>query len=146
MTQLQMPRVPFHLAFPVTNLEAIRAFYTHVLGCQVGRETASWIDFDFFGHQITAHLDETYVNNGGFNQVDQKPIPARHFGAILLWEQWDRLVEHIKSNNIAFYVNPYTRFEGETGEQRTFFIQDPCDNYLEFKCFKDNACIFQKTV
>lgn len=134
---------PFHLAFPVTNLEVIREFYTHVLSCRIGRETDRWIDFNFFGHQITAHLDESASNEIACNTVDSRSIPARHFGAILNWEQWDSLVEKVISNNVSFYVKPYMRFEGQVGEQRTFFIQDPCGNYLEFKCFKDESYIFK---
>ena len=134
---------PFHLAFPVTNLEAIRDFYTQVLKCRIGRESERWIDFNFFGHQITAHLDESSDNKIACNEVDTKAIPARHFGVILSWRDWDELLESIESHAIAFYVSPYIRFEGEVGEQRTFFIQDPCDNYLEFKCFKDPSFIFK---
>ena len=143
MTDDVIPIPPFHLAFPVTNLLEIRDFYTTVLQCRVGRESQRWIDFDFFGHQITAHLDESSSNNVGHNDVDEQSIPARHFGAILSWEQWDQLVAHIRVHNIAFYVEPYTRFLGEVGEQRTFFIQDPCENFIEFKCFKDDTYIFR---
>lgn len=138
-----MSRSPFHLAFPVINLTSVRDFYTSVLNCKVGRENERWIDFDFFGHQITAHLDETTSQEIGRNQVDNKAIPARHFGVILDWEDWDALVKRIKKHNIFFYVEPYTRFAGETGEQRTFFIQDPSENFLEFKCFKDKNLIFR---
>ena len=136
---------PFHLAFPVANLEAIRDFYASVLDCKVGRESERWIDFNFFGHQITAHLDESGYSDVACNDVDSKSIPARHFGVILPWNEWDGLVERVKSHEVVFYVTPYTRFEGQVGEQRTFFIQDPCGNYLEFKCFKDQSVIFQKT-
>ena len=138
-----MTTPPFHLAFPVTNLELIREFYTEVLQCQIGRESQRWIDFNFFGHQITAHLDETCSDDIGRNLVDEKAIPARHFGVILPWLAWDELVERIKAYKISFYVEPYTRFAGEVGEQRTFFIQDPSENYLEFKCFKHQSTIFQ---
>lgn len=136
--------IPFHLAFPVTNLGAIRDFYTGVLKCRVGRESDRWIDFDFFGHQITAHLDESSLDNITCNDVDDKAIPSRHFGAILSWQQWDDLVVNVKAHDISFYIDPCTRFKGQVGEQRTFFIQDPCENYLEFKCFKDQSFIFNK--
>ncbi len=135
---------PFHLAFPVANLESIKDFYTHVLKCQVGRESDRWIDFNFYGHQITAHLDESCQTDVAYNEVDNQSIPARHFGVILSWQTWDELVENIKSLDVAFYVDPYTRFQGQVGEQRTFFIQDPSNNFLEFKCFKDQSYIFQK--
>lgn len=137
---------PFHLAFPVTNLESIRDFYTTVLKCQVGRESERWIDFNFFGHQITAHLDELSKDDVACNNVDSKLIPSRHFGVILPWDEWGKLVDHIKQHKIEFYVSPYTRFQGQVGEQRTLFIQDPCKNYLEFKCFKDESYIFQNTL
>ncbi len=134
---------PFHLAFPVTNLVAVREFYLSVLRCEIGRESERWIDFNFFGHQITAHLDESEAQQPSRNQVDNKAIPARHFGVILGWSDWDDMVARIKLNNIAFYVKPYTRFAGEAGEQRTFLIQDPSDNFLEFKCFQDKSYIFR---
>lgn len=143
MSQAQFNIPPFHLAFPVTNLNATRDFYMRILKCRIGRESERWIDFDFFGHQITAHLDEASSQDVGRNDVDKKSIPARHFGAILPWDQWDQLVTRIKSHKVAFYVEPYTRFAGEVGEQRTFFIQDPSENYLEFKCFKQQSSIFQ---
>ena len=138
-----MSTPPFHLAFPVTNLAAIREFYCSVLRCDVGRESERWIDFNFFGHQITAHLDEIEMRQSGRNEVDNKAIPARHFGVILDWDEWDKLVEQVRINDIVFYIEPYTRFAGENGEQRTFFIQDPCENFLEFKCFQDKAYIFE---
>ncbi|MDW3095187.1 MAG: glyoxalase [Gammaproteobacteria bacterium] len=138
-----MSSPPFHLAFPVTNLVTIREFYTSVLSCEIGRESERWIDFNFFGHQITAHLDETMMQQSGRNQVDSKAIPARHFGVILDRKDWDDLVKHVRRNNIDFYIDPYIRFAGEAGEQRTFFIQDPCENFLEFKCFQDRTFIFK---
>lgn len=134
---------PFHLAFPVSDIEATRNFYTQVLQCEVGREAERWIDFNFFGHQITAHLDATATVLPGLNPVDNKSIPSRHFGAVLPWEQWDGLVERLQRMEISFFIEPYTRFVGETGEQRTFFIQDPCENYLEFKCFRNPDRIFK---
>lgn len=134
---------PFHLAFPVTNLAAVREFYCLVLRCEIGRESEHWIDFNFFGHQITAHLDEASIQQPGRNQVDNKAVPARHFGVILDWDDWEQLVVDIKSHDITFYIEPYTRFSGQVGEQRTFFIQDPSDNFLEFKCFQDNEYIFK---
>jgi extradiol dioxygenase family protein len=137
---MSMP--PFHLAFPVTNLAAIREFYCSVLKCDIGRESERWIDFNFFGHQITAHLDETDDAQPKRNKVDNKAVPARHFGVILEWNNWDELLKHINTCDITFYIEPYTRFAGEEGEQRTFFIQDPSENFLEFKCFQDNSTIF----
>lgn len=133
---------PFHLAFPVSNLVETRKFYTRVLQCSVGRESDRWIDFNFFGHQITAHLAEQEAAQMSVNQVDSKPVPIRHFGVILPWEQWDALVDRVKQNKVVFYIEPYTRFAGQVGEQRTFFIQDPCENFLEFKCFQNMETVF----
>jgi extradiol dioxygenase family protein len=138
-----MSAPPFHLAFPVANLAAVREFYSSVLRCEIGRESERWIDFNFFGHQITAHLDGTDIHQPSRNQVDNKAVPARHFGVILDWNDWDELLERVKSYDIAFYIEPYTRFSGEVGEQRTFFIQDPSENFLEFKCFQDKTYIFK---
>ena len=140
-----MTAPPFHLAFPVANLAAVREFYCSVLKCEIGRESKQWIDFNFYGHQITAHLDEADESVFGRNQVDNKAVPARHFGVILDWNDWDKLLLHIKSHEIVFYIEPYTRFAGEAGEQRTFFIQDPSNNFIEFKCFRDKAQIFEVT-
>ncbi len=135
---------PFHLAIPVNDLAVIREFYVTVLQCEVGRESERWIDFNFHGHQITAHLDETEFNQVGRNQVDNKAVPARHFGTILPWGEWSQLVDRLCALDIIFYIEPYTRFAGEVGEQRTFFIQDPSDNYLEFKCFRHSDYIFKE--
>lgn len=134
---------PFHLAFPVTNLAAVREFYCSVLRCDIGRESKRWIDFNFFGHQITAHIDDADIGQLSRNQVNGKEVPTRHFGVILDWNDWDELLAHIKSYDITFYIDPHTRFTGEVGEQRTFFIQDPSKNFLEFKCFRDKSTIFK---
>ena len=136
---------PFHLAFPVTDIAATREFYGQVLRCEIGREAERWIDFDFFGHQLSAHLDESLENQCGRNAVDQKAVPSRHFGLVLQWHQWDELVAHLQQKEIEFSIQPYTRFSGEVGEQRTFFIQDPSANFLEFKCFRDTAKLFENT-
>ncbi len=138
-----MSAPPFHLAFPVTNLAAVREFYSSILRCGIGRESERWIDFNFYGHQITAHLDGTDIHQPSRNQVDNKAVPARHFGVILDWNDWDELLERVEFYDIAFYIEPYTRFAGEAGEQRTFFIQDPSENFLEFKCFQDKTYIFK---
>lgn len=134
---------PFHLAFPVTDIDATRDFYTRILQCKLGRAAERWLDFDFYGHQITAHLDDTANTFSGLNSVDNKSIPARHFGAVLPCQQWDELVERLKTLKIEFYIEPYTRFVGEIGEQHTFFIQDPSRNYLEFKCFRNQDTLFK---
>jgi extradiol dioxygenase family protein len=137
-----MTMPPFHLAFPVDDLEAARVFYVETLGCKVGREDARWIDFDFFGHQITAHLAPG--EGGGTNPVDGKAVPVRHFGAILDWDDWHALAERLKAVGTAFVIEPYIRFTGEPGEQATMFLTDPAGNALEFKSFKDKSRIFAR--
>ena len=131
----------FHLAFPVTDLETSRAFYTGVLGCGVGRESARWIDFDFFGHQITCHL-VAEMPAVATNPVDGKQVPASHFGAILDWDDWHELAERLKGAGTDFLIAPYIRFAGEVGEQATLFISDPSGNGLEFKAFKNPERVF----
>ncbi len=132
---------PFHLAFPVDDLETARGFYHGLLGCRVGRESAAWIDFDFFGHQITAHLSEesTAVRT---NPVDTDQVPVRHFGAILSMTEWEALAARLRGADVTFLIEPHVRFKGEVGEQATMFVQDPAGNALEFKAFTDPARIF----
>ncbi|MEX0921687.1 MAG: VOC family protein [Rhodovibrionaceae bacterium] len=133
---------PFHLAFPVDDLPAARAFYAGLLGCAVGRETAHWIDFNFFGHQITAHLKPEETGAAKTNAVDGDQVPVRHFGAILEWEVWENLAERLKAAETAFVIEPHVRFQGQVGEQATMFFRDPAGNALEFKAFKDSSQIF----
>lgn len=138
-----MTDTPFHLAFPVSDLAATRAFYTDLLGCRTGRESDRWIDFDFFGHQITAHLVEGAPESAApTNAVDAHNVPVRHFGAILPWDQWEALADRLKAAGTAFVIEPYVRFEGEVGEQATMFFNDPSGNALEFKSFRDMAQVF----
>ncbi len=135
---------PFHLAVPVADLEAARTFYAGLLGCRVGRESARWIDFDFFGHQITAHLDPEHAQPVGANVVDGKDVPVRHFGVILEWTAWHELADRLQGAGVSFMIAPHIRFQGETGEQATLFISDPSGNYLEFKSFKDMRSAFAR--
>ena len=137
-----MADTPFHLAFPVSDLEATRAFYGEVLGCAIGRTSDHWIDFNFFGHQVTAHLKPEELGEVKANAVDGKSVPVRHFGAILEWDQWHGLADTMKGRNTDFIIEPHIRFEGEVGEQATMFFLDPSGNALEFKSFKDKAQIF----
>ena len=130
----QMP--PFHLAFPVTDLVATRTFYTDVLGCRTGRESERWIDFDFFGHQVTAHVTEQ-MPTVSTNPVDGKNVPASHFGAVLDWPAWHELADTLRAAGVSFLIEPYIRFEGQTGEQATMFVMDPSGNGVEFKSFKN---------
>lgn len=139
-----MKRPPFHLAFPVTDLEAARSFYVDLLQCPTGREAERWIDFDFFGHQITAHLIDAPEPGTPTNPVDGKAIPARHFGVILDWDDWHTLAMRLHNARIRFIVEPCIRFAGETGEQATMFLQDPSGNHLEFKSFRDPEQVFAK--
>lgn len=133
---------PFHLAFPVKDLAKTREFYEGLLGCEVGRTAERWIDFNFFGHQISAHLTEAEIQEPPANPVDGKQVPIKHFGAILTIEQWDALAEKLKAYGIDFIIEPYVRFKGEVGEQATMFFLDPNGNALEFKAFKDFDQIF----
>lgn len=134
-------RSPFHLAFPVDDLEAAREFYTGVLGCGAGRETDRWIDFDFRGHQIVAHLvDETHA--AAHNEVDGKSIPVFHFGLVLEMEEWEELVGRLRALEVEFLVDPYTRFEGEVGEQATCFVRDPAGNAIEIKALRSLDQLF----
>ncbi|MEN0005375.1 MAG: VOC family protein [Bacteroidota bacterium] len=133
---------PFHLAFPVTDLSATRQFYEGLLGCGVGRTDERWIDFDFWGNQITAHLVDSDADGAAANQVDGKKVPVRHFGAILQMDEWNQLAEKLKAHGTDFIIEPYTRFKGEPGEQATMFFLDPSGNAIEFKAFADFAKIF----
>lgn len=133
---------PFHLAFPVTDLVATRNFYEKLLGCGVGRTDDRWIDFDFWGNQITAHLVDSSDAESHANAVDGKKVPVRHFGAILQMQEWEYLAEKLRSNGIEFIIEPYIRFKGEPGEQATMFFLDPSGNAIEFKSFADFNQIF----
>lgn len=138
-----MARPRFHLAFPVHDIKAARRFYVDLLGCSVGREAERWIDFDFHGHQVSAHLadeDEKRLHNA----VDGQQVPVRHFGLILEWNEWQVLADRLAAAAIEFLVEPYIRFEGEPGEQGTFFVTDPSGNALEFKTFRDEGEIFRR--
>ena len=141
MTQPTYPR--FHLAFPVTDLEAARGFYNGILGCPTGRESDRWIDFDFFGHQLVAHLvgPEDHPSAAA-NTVDGHAVPASHFGVIMEWDQYERAVEMMKANGIDFVIEPYVRFAGREAEQATLFVKDPSNNHLEFKAFRNIEMLF----
>lgn len=134
---------PFHLAFPVSDLEAARSFYLGILGCAEGRSSDAWVDFNFYGHQIVAHLSNL-PKQTIHNPVDGKEVPVPHFGVILEWEEWHRLAEHLRSSNVTFVIEPYIRFKGQVGEQATMFVLDPDSNSLEFKAFKDRSLIFAR--
>ncbi len=135
---------PFHLAFPVDDLDAARAFYGGVLGCPEGRSSERWIDFNLFGHQIVAHWKDGHVKPSHTNPVDGHDVPVPHFGVVLPWEKWETLARQLKAKKIEFVIEPYIRFKGEVGEQATMFFHDPAGNALEFKAFKDPSQIFAK--
>ncbi len=138
-------RPRFHLAFPVHDLEAARAFYVSLLGCREGREDPGrWIDFDLFGHQIVAHFAPEECGGAIANDVDGKKVPVRHFGLLMEWDDWEKLSAKLQAAHADFLMEPYTRFEGQPGEQGTFFVIDPSGNALEFKTFRDEKQIFAR--
>ena len=135
---------PFHLAFPVHDLAAARAFYGGLLGCPEGRSSAEWIDFDFFGHQIVAHLDPAMASKPHHNPVDGHDVPVPHFGAVLAIDQWETLAEKLKAAGTEFVIEPTVRFRGLPGEQATMFFLDPSGNALELKAMADPEKLFAK--
>lgn len=139
---MDIPR--FHLAFPVRDLAEARAFYGGVLGCPEGRSSEDWIDFDFHGHQIVAHLSPDEAGHHATNPVDGEEVPVRHFGVILALPRWQALAERLKAAGTRFVIEPQVRFKGQPGEQATMFFLDPSGNALEFKAFADDAMVFAK--
>jgi hypothetical protein len=137
-------RPPFHLAFPVHDLEAARAFYGSLLGCPEGRSAAEWIDFDFFGHQIVAHLADGMQPHGHSNPVDGHDVPVPHFGAVLAMDEWRTLADRLREASTEFIIEPHIRFEGQAGEQATMFFLDPSGNAIEIKAMRDPAKLFAK--
>jgi len=142
MSDTKIPR--FHLAFPVKELKETLIFYRDILGCETGRSSEKWIDFNFFGHQVVAHVSPEDAGKSAKNEVDGHEVPAKHFGVILEWDEWHELVDRLIENNVEFVINPYVRFKGEPGEQATMFFLDPSGNALEFKAFRDESQIFAK--
>ncbi|MEQ9661558.1 MAG: VOC family protein [Parasphingopyxis sp.] len=133
---------PFHLAFPVDDLDAARRFYGELLGCPEGRSDTHWIDFDFFGHQIVAHLDAGAAKEGARNPVDGHDVPVPHFGVVLGWDDFGALRKRLEDAGVDWVIEPYVRFEGKPGEQATMFFRDPAGNALEFKAFRDPSQLF----
>lgn len=142
VTTATMP--PFHLAFPVHDLEAARKFYGGVLGCPEGRSSPEWIDFNFYGHQIVAHLAPSECGNAKTSAVDGHGVPVRHFGAVLSMSQWEDMADRLKRVDTKFVIEPYIRFKGQVGEQATMFFHDPSGNALEFKAFANMDSLFAK--
>lgn len=133
--------IPFHMAFAIDDKETARHFYGVVIGCKVGREAENWIDFDFFGHQISAHLN-TDEKSAATSKVGDELVPLHHFGAVLPWQEWNALIERLNAQGNAFTLGPHVRFAGQPGEQGTFFIKDPAGNALEFKSFRHPEGMF----
>ncbi len=134
----------FHLAFPVTDLEKARAFYGGLLGCAEGRSAPEWVDFNFYGHQIVAHLAPDEAGHRTTSKVDGDNVPVRHFGAILPMPEWEKLARKLGDAGVEFVIEPHVRFKGQAGEQATMFFLDPCGNALEFKAFGDPDQLFRK--
>jgi extradiol dioxygenase family protein len=132
---------PFHLAFPVHDLAAARTFYGELLGCAEGRSSDEWIDFDFYGHQIVAHLTGP-ADDRGANAVDGHDVPVPHFGVLLTMPQWEALAERLRAAGAVFEMEPTVRFKGQPGEQATMFFRDPSGNALEMKAFADDSALF----
>lgn len=134
---------PFHLAFIVRDLESTRHFYGEILGCREGRSSGSWVDFDFFGNQISAHVGTPPAAADTRGLVDGIAVPMPHFGAVLEWEEFEQLAGRLREAGIEFTIEPYVRFAGEPGEQATMFLADPSGNPLEFKAFRTDSAVFE---
>ena len=135
---------PFHLAFPVDDLAAARHFYGELLGCPEGRSSEKWVDFDFHGHQIVAHLAPDAARARASNPVDGEDVPVPHFGVVLEWDQFHAFATRLREHGVKFVIEPYVRFAGQVGEQATMFFLDPAGNALEFKAMADPAKLFAK--
>ncbi|NTZ42932.1 VOC family protein [Altererythrobacter sp. SALINAS58] len=137
---------PFHLAFPVHDLTAARAFWGGVMGCAEGRSSADWVDFDFYGHQIVAHQAPGLVADraAASNRVDGDDVPVPHFGIVLSMADWQELADRLRQADTEFVIEPHIRFAGQAGEQATMFFHDPSGNAIEMKAFADDSRIFAR--
>lgn len=135
---------PFHVAFPVHDLAAARRFYGELLGCPEGRSAEDWVDFNFFGHQIVAHLSPAECTLARRNAVDGHGVPVRHFGIVLPMDEWQRMAERLRAAGTEFVIEPYLKFVGEPGEQATMFFLDPSGNALELKAFGDITRLYAR--
>ena len=133
---------PFHLAIPVSDLQTSLIFYEDMLGCGRGRESADWVDLNFYGHQLVLHRVTTTEGPSASNPVDGEQVPVPHFGVVLPWPDFESLAEQLASRGAVFEIPPTTRFAGRVGEQRTFFLRDPSGNCLEFKAFREPRRLF----
>lgn len=137
-------RIPFHLAFPVRDIAEARSFYGDLLGCPEGRSAPEWVDFDFYGHQIVAHLAPDECGHRQSSSVDGHDVPVKHFGAILPMDEWQAMADRLVAHKTHFVIEPYIRFKGEPGEQATMFFLDPSGNAIEMKSFADLGSLFAK--
>ena len=134
----------FHLAYTVTDLDSTRCFYGELLGCQEGRSTETWVDFNFFGNQLSLHLGEVVKRRKNTSKVDDISVPIPHFGCVLDWDTFHNLTDKLKSAGMQFIIKPTNRFEGMPGEQATMFFEDPFQNALEFKAYQNPSEVFSK--
>lgn len=138
------PITPFHVAIPVYNLSECRTFYREILGCEEGRSSEHWVDFNLFGHQLVIHYKPRSEEMLHANPVDGKQVPVPHYGVVLPWETFQDFSRELKGKGVDFIIEPYIRFKGQVGEQATMFFLDPAGNALEFKAFKDISQLFAK--
>ena len=134
----------FHLAYTVNDLDSTRRFYGDLLGCQEGRSTESWVDFNFFGNQLSLHIGQTIKKLESDSRVDNVEVPLPHFGCVIDWDLFHNLADKLKSAGILFIIEPTTRFEGMPGEQATMFLEDYSQNALEFKSFRNPNEVFSQ--
>ena len=134
----------FHLAYTVRDLESTRKFYGDLLGCQEGRSTESWVDFDFFGNQLSLHIGQTIKELESDSKVDNVEVPLPHFGCVLDWDLFHNLADKLKSAGIVFIIEPTIRYEGMPAEQATMFLEDYSQNALEFKSFRNSNEVFSQ--
>lgn len=135
---------PFHVAIPVHNLEECRTFYREVLGCEEGRSSDHWVDFNLFGHQVVIHFKPKGHEALHANPVDGKEVPVPHYGVVLPWDTFQSFSSELRNKGVEFIIEPYIRFKGQVGEQATMFFLDPAGNALEFKAFRDMGQLFAK--
>ena len=134
----------FHQAYTVTDLDTARSFYGKLLGCQEGRSTDTWVDFNFFGNQLSLHLGEVVKRSKTTSKVDDISVPTPHFGCVLDWDSFHDLADKLKSAGVLFIIEPTARFKGMPGEQATMFFEDPFKNALEFKAYRNPSEVFSK--
>lgn len=144
MTETSPGPIPFHFATSVHDLEAARSFYGEILGCEEGRSTETWVDYDFFGHQLSLHEGEVVAGVRTRSQVEAEPVPMPHFGCVLPWERFHALAERLQQAEVPFIKGPMLRFPGQPGEQATMFVRDPSGNALEFKAFRKPEEVFAR--